>query len=115
VGRVDALGQIDAEEGRLVGGPARSRILQHAHIVEGALLRIERGILPPGHHQGVADVVGVGCLFDIHGVADGFVTAVLVVDRPVVRAQHVVDLLVQLALAEATRAGRDIERFIAPP
>ena len=44
----DLLGHLDSEAFGVVGRPARSGDLDNAHVVEGALLRVEIRILPVG-------------------------------------------------------------------
>ena len=44
--RRDVVRTLDAEEGRVVGGPTRGRDLQHPHVVERPLRCIKVGILP---------------------------------------------------------------------
>ena len=54
--RTEALG--------VVGGPARGGDLEHAHVVEGALLGVEVRILPDRDELGCADRVGPGGVLD---------------------------------------------------
>ena len=57
---------------------ARRGNLNDAHVVEGALVRVEIWVRPVGHKHGVTDRVGVARIGDVNGAADGTIaTAVL--------------------------------------
>ena len=76
--RVGALGRrhrgflrhCDAEIFRVIGGPARRRYFDHAHIVERAQSRIEVGVLPDRDHLARANRVGPRRVRNIYGVAN---------------------------------------------
>ena len=73
----DLLGHRNPVPLRVVGRPSRGGDLDDAHVVEGALFRIEVGILPVGHQHDVPDGVGVARVCHVHRAADFAFTATM--------------------------------------
>ena len=92
------VGHLDAVTLLVVGGPARRRDLDHAHVVERALRRIERRVLPVRRQHRGADGVGVGRVRHVHGVADRGLAAAIRADLAPAGDRHVEDALLRLAV-----------------
>src|SRR4029434_9382189 len=85
-----------------VRGPARGRNLEDARVVDRAGRWIEVWVLPDGDEFGIADGVGPRCGGEVHGVPN---RGQLAVDDPapvLVAPDHVVDLLLRLAVPAQT-------------
>src|SRR4030095_7630750 len=80
-------------------GPAWSRDLDHAHIVEGLLGRIEIRILPEAGQHWSTDRICPGRALNVHRAADQRHLSSIRVGFAVARPSHVDDLLVCNTLA----------------
>ena len=64
------LGQWQIISRRIVSGPTRCRYFQGPDIVGCTLRRIEIRVGPDRTQLSVTNIIGVGCLLDVHGVAN---------------------------------------------
>ena len=88
--------QLHPEKIRIIRRPARRRGLDHAHMVERALLRIEQGVLAIFLQRRDADRVPLARILDVHRVARRRQLAVLA-RFAVARPYDVVDFLLRRA------------------
>ena len=94
----DLPGEFDLELDRVVGGPAGSRDLDDAGVVEGGKRWIEIGIGPDGAELGGADGVCPGGNGEVHGIADGRLAAAFAVDLAAAGNGDIVDAFPGLAV-----------------
>ena len=90
--------RLNAGTDRIPSRPSAGRILQRAHVVEGAAIRIVIGVLPYGLQLGGTDALGNAAVGDVD---PGTVVAAAVgigVRGQTVRAGNVVDLLIGFAI-----------------